>query len=141
MERLPEGPKTAGLPMYPDNVDSGSNAMNKSHFLSVGQWFYFAVFFGIGFSPIGLAQVVVKDLGTLGGDQSIGFGINEAGAIVGESRTVAGDIHAFLWTERDGMMDLGTLGGDLSVGSGINNAGVIVGQSRTVNRMQSLDRE
>ena len=66
------------------------------------------------------------------GGQSIGFGINEAGAIVGESRTVAGDIHAFLWTERDGMVDLGTLGGDLSVGSGINNAGVIVGQSRTV---------
>jgi len=42
------------------------------------------------------------DLGTLGGDISTAYGINESGIIVGESETTGGAFHAFLY--RDGAM-------------------------------------
>ena len=56
----------------------------------------------------------MQDLGTLGGTDSDGTAINDAGQVTGTS-TLTGDFttqtqHAFLW---DGatMRDLGTLGG------------------------------
>ena len=60
----------------------------------------------------------VRDLGTLGGTDADGVGVNDRGWVVGISR-VAGDQsgHAFLW--RDGVMtDLGTLGGPNSFAAG-----------------------
>ena len=53
---------------------------------------------------------VFTDLGTLGGNWAIAFGINERGQIVGGSFTADGGVHGFLW--QDGtMMDLDTFGG------------------------------
>jgi len=61
----------------------------------------------------------MMDLGTLGGTNSDGYGINNAGQVTG------GSSHAFLYSDGQ-MMDLGTLGGgypyNSSVGRGINNA-------------------
>ena len=79
----------------------------------------------------------MTDLGTLGGDYSIAYGINDMGQVVGESTTDNGQTHAFI-TGPDGvgMTDLGTLGGDYSLAFGINDAGQVVGVLRDWQRAE-----
>jgi probable HAF family extracellular repeat protein len=69
----------------------------------------------------------MKDLGTLGGNNSGAEAINAGGQVVGESDISGGTAyHAFLYT--NGIMkDLGTLGGDDSTAYGINDVGQVVG--------------
>ena len=71
----------------------------------------------------------LTDVGTLGGTESFGIAINNAGQATGYSFTT-GDLvyHAFLW---DGSVleDLGTLGGTHSGGAAINDAGQVTGDS------------
>jgi probable HAF family extracellular repeat protein len=73
----------------------------------------------------------VVSLGNLGGSASSAYNINERGQVVGWSYTTSGACHAFLWTEKEGMVDLGTLsdGDDWSWALGINNRGQIVGMT------------
>ena len=71
----------------------------------------------------------IVDLGTLGGNRSYAYGINDSGQVVGRSYTASGDQHAFLWTPGGGMQDLGTLGEYYSEAKCINNAGQIAGKS------------
>ena len=66
-------------------------------------------------------QYTITDLGTLGGNESHGFGINNAGQVTGKSATADGYMHAFLYS--GGIMT--DLGGN--VGYGINNAGQVTG--------------
>ena len=76
-----------------------------------------------------------KDLGTLGGTESVARGINDAGWVTGLSYTVQpgglnGSAHAFFYNGT--MHDIGTLGGsdtDYSEGHAINGKGYIVGES------------
>ncbi len=77
-------------------------------------------------------NALMEDLGTLGGTNSWGRGINNAGQIVGEASTADGDTHAFLW-QSGVMIDLGTLGGENSSASGINDDGDIVGWAEDEN--------
>jgi probable HAF family extracellular repeat protein len=78
----------------------------------------------------------MTDLGSLGGRQSQGTSINDAGQVAGNSY-ITGDtaFHAFLYSGTPGnggaMADLGTLGGNESYGLGINAAGDVVGYSFT----------
>lgn len=80
-------------------------------------------------------EYVITDLGTLGGDSSFAYGINEDGKVVGLSN-IPNNNHitrAFLYNNGV-MQDLGTLGGSSSFcweGS-INDAGVVVGSSYVV---------
>lgn len=71
----------------------------------------------------------VRDLGTLGGTQSLARGVNRVGSIVGWSYPAGSTRqYAFLW--RGGVMtSLGTLGGDGSDARAVNDAGVVVGSA------------
>ncbi len=64
----------------------------------------------------------MTDLGTLGGSNSLAYGVNLAGQVVGYSETAAGEQHAFLWT-KGVMTDLGLLGGSYGIAWGITPAG------------------
>lgn len=82
-----------------------------------------------------------EDVGTLGGQNSIAYDINDKGEIVGEA-DIEGNLatHAFLW--RDGkMIDLSTPGGIEKATSralGINSAGVIVGEGQVGDVMHAV---
>jgi len=73
----------------------------------------------------------VIDLGTLGGDESLAYCINDAGQIVGEAMNNKGDSHATLFdpTGAGNNLDLGTLGGRDSWAWSINDVGQIVGEA------------
>jgi probable HAF family extracellular repeat protein len=72
----------------------------------------------------------LRDLGTLGGSVSRAEGLNDAGHVVGVSRT-AGDAaeHAFFHGGTV-MQDLGTLGGQGSIARDISNVDVVVGRAQ-----------
>lgn len=75
---------------------------------------------------------VMTDLGTLGGSESYGYGINDANEVTGQSSTSTGQTHAFVH-KNGSMLDLGTLGGGYSFGRAINNAGQVTGSAETSN--------
>lgn len=94
---------------------TGASGENRAFFLSAGS---------------------VTHLGTLGGRDSYGYGLNDRGDIVGESATMLPGPtspnvprHAFLYAGT--MRDLGTLGGNYSVAYAINNSGQVTGWSNT----------
>jgi probable HAF family extracellular repeat protein len=70
----------------------------------------------------------ITDLGTLGGAQSVGNGINDAGQVVGNSTLANGSQHAFLWSAGT-MQDLGAPAGGQSNAYRVNNFGAAVGQA------------
>ena len=109
--------------------------------------FLLAAFFaGLGFNNhamadpfhraylIDLNSRTATDLGTLRGGASYGYGINDAGQVVGylDPSTINGSSRAFI-TGPDGMgmRDLGTLGGNFNFANGINETGQVVGNTFT----------
>lgn len=82
-------------------------------------------------SASGAPLYSIIDLGTLGGAQSAGLGINDAGQVTGVSDTSSGATHAFVTNSSGQMVDLGTLGGSYSVGTAINGSGQVAGYSGT----------
>jgi len=70
----------------------------------------------------------MKNLGTLGGNWSTAWDVNDNGQVVGYSDIGEGQSRAFVWDEENGMVELPTLGGN-SLARAINNEGEIVGYS------------
>ncbi len=70
-----------------------------------------------------------RSLGTLGGENSFGNGMNERGDVIGGADLPSGLTHAFLWRAGQGMQDLGTLGGSQSFATDVNDMGDVVGGS------------
>jgi probable HAF family extracellular repeat protein len=78
---------------------------------------------------------VIKDLGTLGGPDSVAWQINERGEIAGQSylnsipnaTTGVPTIDPFFIAEDGKMVDLGSLGGTDSWTTGLNNRGQVIG--------------
>jgi probable HAF family extracellular repeat protein len=87
------------------------------------------------------------NLETLGGSDSYGYGINNAGQVVGRSKTAAGVNHAYLWTpggtggvaSNPQMKDLNPTGG-ASDATAINSSGQVVGYV-TVTHMGQPDQD
>jgi len=98
--------------------------------------------FAITTTPAAFAQATywVTDLGSLGGESSSAYGINNNGEIVGDSWTTNGVEHAFLYTGGK-MTDLGTLSGrasDESHARGVNNSTQVVGYAISTNGSQAF---
>jgi probable HAF family extracellular repeat protein len=79
------------------------------------------------------SQSGISDLGTLGGSQSQGNGVNPAGVVVGSSNVPFDTAtHAFWWDPNSKTMkDLGTLGGTNSAAYGINGRNWAAGTADT----------
>lgn len=72
------------------------------------------------------------DIGTLGGDRSCAYEINNNGVVVGSSAMATGGNHAFMWDTQNGIRDLGdfSLGAELGFNiNGFNDLNQIVGTS------------
>ncbi|MFO0749416.1 MAG: HYR domain-containing protein [Myxococcota bacterium] len=81
--------------------------------------------------------IALSDLGTLGGKSSRATAVNALGTAVGHALTAAGETHAFVWTQADGMRDITPgegVGGDAL---GVNDAGLVLGL-RTVNGVSKV---
>ncbi len=91
--------------------------------------FWVATLFFSNSVQAGLLYSIV-DLGTLGGTNSWGYGINDAGQVTGMAETITRGQNAFITNVDNKMLDLGTLGGDTSVGYGINNFGQVTGSAK-----------
>jgi probable HAF family extracellular repeat protein len=69
----------------------------------------------------------MQDLGTLGGDESVAYGVSANGSVVvGWAYNAAGQYRAFRWTASGGMQDLGTLGSSGSEAHGVSAGGSVV---------------
>lgn len=71
----------------------------------------------------------IRSVGTLYGGDSIAYGINARGQVVGDSTDASGNDRAFLYSGGT-LTDIGTLGGTDARARGINDAGMIVGGSQ-----------
>jgi probable HAF family extracellular repeat protein len=73
----------------------------------------------------------MEDLGTLGGESSLATAVSEKGVVVGAGATAHASSHAFVWTDKAGMVDLGALPGSFSnsYATGVSKNALVIGFS------------
>jgi probable HAF family extracellular repeat protein len=94
-----------------------------------------SIFVDQSFGDLPHGQII--DLGTLGGDYSTAYAVNDVNQVVGVSSKAGGDHAPFLWKDLNHnghsdpceMQDLGNLGGTHGSAYAINNNGEVVGDS------------
>lgn len=77
---------------------------------------------------------IITDLGTLGGQSSVAWAVNNAGLVVGRAdlprKGTQSVFRAFVWTSGGGMKDLGSLSGrDWAQARDLNEKGWVVGET------------
>ena len=90
-------------------------------------------------APSGSAQSVtytLTDIGTLGGTQSTGLGLDECGKVVGESYATGSTSYRPYFWDGTTMTDLGTFGGQTGAAIGVNTGGRVCGSAQTATSEQ-----
>jgi probable HAF family extracellular repeat protein len=115
---------------YLGEVVGGSSDLFVGCNTRIGSGFYDIVFDNGCVAFIWTKQHGMTQLPMLGGGTGCAHAINDKGQIVGWSYT-GSEVHAVVWTRKDGIKDLGKLLTDdlESVAYGINNLGQVVGYS------------
>lgn len=128
----PRGPAHASVTTY-RVVNLGSGQLSALPKINARGQVVFSTFPGPvsrGFFYDGAA---VRDIGTLGGAETLALDLNNAGQVTGGSFLANGSEHAFFWSAGGGMLDLGVLPGAAnSRATAINNLGVVTGTSEGV---------
>lgn len=76
-------------------------------------------------------QTGMQDLGTLGGQSSVAWDVDEQGNAYGWAHNAAGQARAVKWTVDGRIVELGTLSGLTSSTGDVNHRGVVGGQAST----------
>jgi probable HAF family extracellular repeat protein len=92
-----------------------------------------AIFVSTGWSQ----EYTLINLGTLGGDSSLPYSVNDAGQVAGQAELAqqsngVNPQHPFLYTNGT-MVDLGTLGGDFGEATSVNEHGDVTGEMELSN--------
>lgn len=90
-----------------------------------------------GFRTLLWQNGALTDLGSLGGRETQGRDINDAGQVVGWSQTADGRQHAFLW-ENGRMIDLAEVAGEFSAAVAINDRGQVLLKSSDILESRNL---
>jgi len=80
----------------------------------------------------------IGELGTLGGETSRAYDVNDRGWVVGHADDAEGRRRAVMWRD-DRVIDLGTLGGDDATALAVNDAGQVVGGSTSRSGQELLE--
>src|SRR5215475_6913827 len=134
------------LGSFGGNQNEAISINNRGQIVGLSQNTISSSCVGFNFFPLGTTQLraflwekgSMQDLGTLGGDCSVAYYINERGQVAGASETTTTpnpdtgipQQDPFLW-EGGKMTDLGTLGGAIGFPLFLNNHGEVVGFSST----------
>jgi probable HAF family extracellular repeat protein len=126
----------AALNTVLDPFSSGFPSPHCGSFLCIAES-YTAMFFpsATEMHAVLWQKGTIKDLGTLGGPDSVAWQVNERGQIAGQSylnsipnaTTGVPTIDPFFIGEDGKMVDLGNLGGTVSWATGLNNRGQVIG--------------
>ncbi|OGQ89839.1 MAG: hypothetical protein A2289_16490 [Deltaproteobacteria bacterium RIFOXYA12_FULL_58_15] len=88
--------------------------------------------FAIGLPDLGDdISVTAQDIGSLGGNTTFAWSVNEFGVVVGYGDTASGQTVGFQWTADSGLVELPVLDGGTALAFAINNLGQIVGSATT----------
>ncbi|MCC5621530.1 DUF3466 family protein [Nostoc sp. CHAB 5715] len=113
------------LPGYDASISTGINKLGQV----VG---YSAKGDGSSFRAFLWENGVIKDIGTLGGDGSVAWDVNNSGKVVGGAHTGKQDpngngiFHAFAWNKKTGMIDITPSTEDSTRAEAINDANQII---------------
>lgn len=90
--------------------------------LGLGGFLYWS-----GFFDLEAPRYKIVELGTLGGEMSVAYAINDRGEVVGQSDNAEGEKHAFIWDATRGMRAIPGITRKESRAMDINNKGQVVG--------------